>query len=257
MSRFQLTSLSPLATRRSASMASTPSTEVRIVTARARSLSSLALSRTCARVSSASRHSTRKRSTRTGPVSWTCTGAQMPPGFHVAVEAVPVLEDAGDVALAAMARLGGAGDLDRDDVFVADARERRDVEHVGHEVALGIAQVGAVEPHVGLVEDAVERDPASAIASRLGECEAFGGAGAGRRSRRTRDGVANDLARRSRTTPCRRHRDRSHHVADRRRRVSPATPRSGPRPERTDRGRPVPSPPCRRRPRRHHAARWR
>ena len=40
-----------------------------------------------------------------------------------------------------------------------EAGEVGDLEGVGEEVALGVAEVGAVEPHVGLVEDAVEDHP--------------------------------------------------------------------------------------------------
>ena len=83
-----------------------------------------------------------------------------------AVDAVPVLEHAGDRAPTAMAALRRAGDLDRDHVLVADARERGDVERVRHEVALGIADVRAVEPDVGLVEDAAERQPTASALGR-------------------------------------------------------------------------------------------
>ena len=59
-----------------------------------------------------------------------------------------------------------------DHVVVTEPGERRHVEAVGEEVALGVAEVGAVEPHVGLVEDAVERDPAARARRRGGQVEA-------------------------------------------------------------------------------------
>jgi hypothetical protein len=46
--------------------------------------------------------------------------------------------------------------LDREHVVVAEAGQIGDVERVGEEVPLGIAEVGAVEPDVGLVDHAVE-----------------------------------------------------------------------------------------------------
>ena len=70
------------------------------------------------------------------------------------------------------AALGVARHLDGEDVVVAEPRQRRDVEAVREEVALGIAEVGAVEPHVGLVEDAVERDPAALARRRRRQVEA-------------------------------------------------------------------------------------
>ena len=51
-------------------------------------------------------------------------------------------------------------------------RQRRHVEAVGEEVALGIAQVRPVEPDVGLVEDAVEGDPPAPARRRRRQLEA-------------------------------------------------------------------------------------
>ena len=42
--------------------------------------------------------------------------------------------------------------------ILAQSGEVGDVERVREEVALRVAEVGAVEPHVGLVEDSIERD---------------------------------------------------------------------------------------------------
>ena len=94
------------------------------------------------------------------------------------------------------APLGVAGHLDGEHVVVAEAGERRDVEAVGEEVALGIAEVGAVEPHVGLVEDAVERDPAPPARRRRRAARSGAGRGSGRRCRRARGATASGRARR-------------------------------------------------------------
>ena len=75
------------------------------------------------------------------------------------VEAVPVLEDPGDVALGGAVGRSAARALDRQDVLVACGQSVGDLEGVGHEVALGVAHVGAVEPHVALVEEPVEHEP--------------------------------------------------------------------------------------------------
>ena len=90
--------------------------------------------------------------------------ARIPP----VVEAVPLLEDPGDVRAVVGARLRVAADLDGERVFAAEPRERGDVECVREEVALRIAEIGAVEPHIGLVEDAVEGDPpATTVSGRV------------------------------------------------------------------------------------------
>ncbi len=84
-----------------------------------------------------------------------------PSRVEVRTDAGGGLEDAGDVPTPGGLRLRRAGDLDGEDVLVAEPRQRGDVEAVTEEVALGVAEVGAVEPDVGLVEDPVERDPSS------------------------------------------------------------------------------------------------
>ncbi len=43
--------------------------------------------------------------------------------------------------------------------FLVEAAQVGDVERVGEEVPLRVTEVGAVEPDVGLVEDAVEGHP--------------------------------------------------------------------------------------------------
>ena len=122
----------------------------------ASSLSSVARSTSTARSAVASRHSARSRAMRTGPVS---VDAHRPPDaarVPVGVEAVPVLEDAGEVALGGEVGRAGAGHLDGEVVLAAGAQRVGHLEGVREEVALGVAEVGAVEPDVALVEEAVE-----------------------------------------------------------------------------------------------------
>ncbi len=87
-------------------------------------------------------------------------------GVPRVVEAVPMLEHAGEVALGRLVALRGAGDLHGEDVLGAVAERRRDVEGVGGEVALGLADVGAVEPQITLVEEPVEVEPPPTAGSR-------------------------------------------------------------------------------------------
>ena len=99
-------------------------------------------------------------------------GPPQPARVPLPVHGFGVLEQAGDVAPAAGAALGVARHLDRHHVVVAETAQGGHVEAVGEEVALRIAEVGAVQPHVRLVEDAVERDPAAPAGRRRGELEA-------------------------------------------------------------------------------------
>ena len=59
-----------------------------------------------------------------------------------------------------------AGDLDGEVVLRPAAQRVGDLEGVGDEVALGVAEVGPVEPHVALVEEAVEGEPRPALGRR-------------------------------------------------------------------------------------------
>ena len=116
--------------------------------------------RRCARSASASRHSTRRRPMRTGPAA---LDADRPPEAARVprrVEAVPVLEHAGDGCASPSGRAGGAQVTSTASTCSVPRRARLgDLEGVREEVALGVAEVGAVEPDVALVEDAVEHDP--------------------------------------------------------------------------------------------------
>ena len=111
------------------------------------------------------------------------------------VDGLGVLEQAGDVAPAARAALGVARHLDGQHVVVAEAAQRGDVEAVREEVALRVAEVGAVQPHVGLVEDAVERDPAAPARVPARRARSAGGRGSARRCWPARDGNASARAR--------------------------------------------------------------
>ena len=90
-------------------------------------------------------------------------------GVPCGIEAIRVLEDAGEVALGGLGAFGSTGRLHRQHVLEPVAELFGDLERVGHEVALGIAEIAAVEPHVALVEEAVEGQPApAALAGAVG-----------------------------------------------------------------------------------------
>ena len=90
----------------------------------------------------------------------------------------------GDVALGLRSRWRRAGDLDGQQVLGAEAGEVGDLVGVREEVALGVAEVGAVEPDVALVEDAVEHEPVAGAARRRCRARSGSGRSAGRRCRR-------------------------------------------------------------------------
>ena len=98
---------------------------------------------------------------------------------------------AGDRALRGAVALRRARDLDREHVLVALAQRFGDLERVPGEVALGRAEVLAVEPHVAVVEDAVELEEPARVGRRpvvgRGPASRSGGGRAPvRRARRTR-----------------------------------------------------------------------
>ena len=227
MSTFHSTSFWPDATTSCDSSLTSPSIDVRIVTATSRSLSSRAAMRRWARafVGVAAQHPQavdpdRPRCRRT------CTGRHSPPGFQaVDVECWktpvmlrrPVVEVCGEHVTSTARTWSSAN---RDSVG--------DVERVREEVALGVAEVRAVEPHVGLVEDAVERDPASSsVGWRRGgervsvQQRAVGG-------RRTRGCCASGRGPGPASTCCRRCRGRSRCGERRRRRRLPTRHRTVP-----------------------------
>ena len=200
MSRFQSTSLRPPASDCSCSV------------------EHLAVDRACRRARSAprrcrggrasaggrassltSRHSTRNRSIRTGPVSYDPHRSPDAAGVPVGSIASQFWNTPVMVRFDLRSALRRAGHFDRQHVLVAEPRQRGDVEGVREEVALRIAEVGAVEPDVGLVEDAVERHPTAAPGA-AGAARTACGRAAGRRCRRTRDGCASGRAPRSRAS---------------------------------------------------------
>ncbi|MBK9179541.1 MAG: hypothetical protein IPM45_08160 [Acidimicrobiales bacterium] len=83
----------------------------------------------------------------------------------VGVEAVPVLEHAGQRALRGEVGGPGARHLDREHVLVTGTGGVGHVELVGA-VALGVAHVLAVQPHVALVEQPVEHQPVALVVGR-------------------------------------------------------------------------------------------
>ena len=185
--------------------------------------------RTWARFSSASRHSTRSRSSFAGPVSYTSTGRPQPAGVPVAVDGLGVLQQPGDVAAAADALLGRARHLDGQHVVVAEPGQRRDVEALREEVALRVAEVGAVEPDVGLVEDPVERHPAAPARARGRAARTGSGRGSDRRSWPASGGCASARGRRRRASRGRRGRGRCRRAGGRRRRRRPSRVPAAPR----------------------------
>ena len=58
------------------------------------------------------------------------------------------------------------GDFDRKKVFISLEHLLGYLELMGEEITLGVADVRAVEPHIALVEDAVEAKPDSILARR-------------------------------------------------------------------------------------------
>src|SRR4051812_28529465 len=79
-------------------------------------------------------------------------------GIPCRIHRVPVLEHAGDRPFRLAIELRRAGDFHGEHMLGGEARQPGDVEAVREEVTLRVAEVGAVQPHVGLVEDAVQGD---------------------------------------------------------------------------------------------------
>ncbi len=91
----------------------------------------------------------------------------------IRIEAVPVLEDAGQIAFGRAIARRAARDLRGKEVLGAGAKVFGDLEGVREEVALGVAEVRPVEPDIGLVEHAVEGEPVpfGIVAGRRVGCE--------------------------------------------------------------------------------------
>ncbi len=89
-----------------------------------------------------------------------------PPRVPVRVDAVPVLEHARQVAFGPQIGRTGTRHLDRQGVIRASRAGVCDLEGMGEKVALGVAEILAVQPDVALIEDAVEGKERPAIRSR-------------------------------------------------------------------------------------------
>ena len=220
----QLTSLVPAASGWSTSWSRTP-TSVRSRTRRGRSLSSTARRPRTARSASASVHTTRSDAMRTGPDSLRRTGRQMPPGFQSGSRYVAPWNTPVRLRRAVPGRWG---EQVTSTASACSPRSRQcvgDLERVGEEVALGVAQVAAVEPDVSLVEEAVERQPRSPAVRRGRARRTGSGTAAARRCRRSRATSASAPEHRCRARRRRRSRARCTRAAGGRRPPPPATRR--------------------------------
>ncbi len=120
-----------------------------------------------------SRHRTRHRSIRTGPVVSIRTGRHSPPGFHVGSIASQFWNAPVMVRFAFLLCCGGHATSTASTCSVASRERLGDVEAVRKEVALRISEIGTVEPHVGLIEDAIEGDEVPLSLRRRGEVESL------------------------------------------------------------------------------------
>ncbi len=132
--------------------AARPSISVRITIGRCASLSSRAVDAQvgAAGVGIAAQHAQSIDAHRPGVVE--PHRAPQPARVERPVEPFRLLQHPGDVPAIADVALRRAGDLDGEDVFVVEPAEIGDVEAVREEVALRIAEIRPVEPHVALVE---------------------------------------------------------------------------------------------------------
>jgi len=92
-------------------------------------------------------------------------------GVPVGIDDIGVLERAGDVALRRALALRRARHLNGKHVVCSQSRQIGDVEGVGKEVALWVAEVRAIEPYVSLIEDSVEGDEPAATIGGWSEIE--------------------------------------------------------------------------------------
>ena len=118
------------------------------------------------RSASASVHSTRSAAIRTRPVSTTRIGRHGPPGLHCGSAASQCPKTPVTVRFAVRSRCGGHATSSASTCSVALPQRVGDLERVRHEVALGRAEVVAVEPDVAVVEDAVELEERASVRSR-------------------------------------------------------------------------------------------
>ena len=222
-------SLTPAARACSVSPTTTPSADVRMRTVSALDASRRPWRRRWARVSSASRHSTRRRSMRTGPVSWTRTVRHSPPGFQwwsTASEhcSIPVM-----LRRPLVPRSGAHVTSTASTCSSDEGGQPGDVEAVREEVPLRVSEVGAVEPGVALVHDPVERHPPSPSRWRGSLLEVTAVEHRAVAGWRTRGALANARGRRARPTPSRRRRSPCRCGGPRRRPPGHATGQRDPR----------------------------
>ena len=96
---------------------------------------------------------------RTGRSPRSRTGRQMPPGFHVSSRQSQCWKTPVRLRLAVLSRCGEHVTSTASVCSVRAGEQLGDLEGVRGEVALGVADVGAVEPDVALVEEPVEGEP--------------------------------------------------------------------------------------------------
>ena len=166
------TVLGPAASVRSVPWSTAP-TVVRRCTSVAATASRSAVSASTARSGPASTQRVTRWRMRTGPDSSRCTGRQMPPGFQSGSMASQCWKT--PVMFRLWVRFGlrtRTRPRRRAGARSATAELVADLELVGEEVPLRGAEVGPVEPHVALVEEAVEAEPPPAVVGARGLLEA-------------------------------------------------------------------------------------
>ena len=142
-------------------------THVRRVTARGSSLSSTIRTASVARSGSACGQRRRQCRSRTGPVVWRLTGRQIPPGLWP----VPSSAERPNAPVRSRTRPVPTGSWSTSRARRCSSRSRDevgDLEPVGHRVAGGVTQVGAVEPHVGGGHHALEDQEGTFVGAGAG-----------------------------------------------------------------------------------------
>lgn len=84
-----------------------------------------------------------------------------PAGVPVWMDAIPMLKDAGEVPFRGAGLLRAARHFDGQGMLCAGSELIGDLEQMRGEVPLGIAEVGAVQGNVALIEDSVKLQPPS------------------------------------------------------------------------------------------------
>ena len=89
-----------------------------------------------------------------------------PAWIPLAINAVPMLENACDVAAVIRTALRRACGLNSKHVFVIEFGQCCHIEAVRKEIALRVAEICAIEPDISLIEDAVQSDPPTGTITR-------------------------------------------------------------------------------------------